>query len=132
MSVNFKLYFVTKYNFPDTDYPELSAAQIVAMFDMGTFGYDKWQMDFIDCFFCDTPFPLYVSVCDKESGNWLMKNVLEDDMGGRFSYASSNKELYECAKAVYKNEPCERFGLLKEILKAFKDNEDIYIVLAGY
>ena len=43
MSVNSKLYFVRKYNFPDESIKDVSASEIVAMFDIGAFGYDKWE-----------------------------------------------------------------------------------------
>jgi hypothetical protein len=132
MSVNSKLYFVRKYNFPDESIKDVSASEIVALFDIGAFVYDKWEWDFIGCFFCDTPFSLLVNKYDDELQVERLKSTVTDAYGSRLSYASSNQELYECAKEICKNDPSRRMKSLHDVIKAFKDDDDIYIVLYLY
>jgi hypothetical protein len=61
-----------------------------------------------------------------------LKSTVTDAYGSRLSYASSNQELYECAKEICKNDPSRRMKSLHDVIKAFKDDDDIYIVLYLY
>ncbi len=132
MSVNYKLYFVRKYDFADDSFEDVLASEIVAMFDIGVFGYDKCQCDFIECFFCDTPFALLVNEYDDELKVERLKSKITDAYGARLSYASSNQELYKCAKEIYRSDPSSQMKYMRDVIKAFKDDDDIYIVLYGY
>ncbi|SEA00303.1 hypothetical protein SAMN05216349_103180 [Oribacterium sp. KHPX15] len=132
MSVNCKLYFVREYDFPDESIEGVSASGIVAMYDIGAFGYDVYQMNFIECFFPDTPFSLLVNKYDDELQVERLKSTITDAYGSRLSYASSNQKLYKCAQKIFKSDPSCRMRYLRDVIKTFKDDENIYIVLYLY
>ena len=132
MSCYGKIYFVKKYDFRDDMFKDLYASEIIAMIDLDVFGYDKFEWEFIECFFGETPFSMSVNKYDDVLGVERLQSTITDNLGSRLSYADSNTRLYECAKRIYKNNPSHRMKCLKSMIKAYKDDEDIYIVYYGY
>lgn len=130
MGYESKIYFVRDYDFGNKN--GLTDSETVAMIDMSKMGYTDEARKFIGLFTLETPFNLYVVDYDEETENEKYMAVFEDKYGERLKYARID-ELIEQIDEVIKAEPkYKRAKQLKGMLKAFKDDPEIYVVHYGY
>ena len=126
------LYFVKPLKYKDRDYPERDASDIIAMLHLGNFGCDQYEMDFIDCFDINISFTIDVTKYDEKYKTEVLKATITDGYGSELQAARSNIELYKYAKKMFKDSPTKRNKLLKNILKTFRNDDTMYIVLYQY
>lgn len=122
MGYESKIYFCKSYKYSMKE-GSIGQCEIVATIDMGKMGYGYYDdiTSFVRAFDTETPFSIYDEV-----------NEIEDCYGNRLCYG--DKEiLYQKMKEIAKNHSgCVRFKWLRDMLKTFKDDPDIYVVHYGY
>lgn len=128
MGYESKIYFCKEYSFPEP----IHHSDIVAYIDMSKMGYESYVHEFLQAFDTPTPFSIRVEDYNDELDCECMKDVIEDKYGARLCYAFNKDKLYELARKMQKQDGYWRFEKLTEMIKIFKDNDDVYIVHYGY
>ncbi len=141
MGYESKLYFVKDYGFGSaTSKFGINDSDTIATLDMSKMGKGYYQSvdKFLNLFDTETPFSL--SVLDtNETGEYeCMVDVIEDKYGTRLCYCKDKAKLLRAANKILKEiEPLgekvyDRFYIMRDMIKAFVDKDDVYIVHYGY
>ncbi len=135
MGYESKLYFVKDFGFkPANDKFGLNCSDIIAILDMSKMGYGYYDdvTKFVKMFDTETPFSLSVPTVD-EDGNERYMEVIEDPYGKRLCYCKDKSALLRQADLIIQHsDPYDRFYYMRDMIKAFEDKDDIYIVHYGY
>lgn len=131
MGYESRLYFVKDFGFGAAS-SELGVnhSETIAMLDMCKMGrgyYDSVDK-FLKCFDMETPFSVRVESDD----------VIEDCYGDRLCYCEDKAKLLRRANKILKEveaiggQVYDRFYIIRDMIKAFVDKDDVYIVHYGY
>lgn len=130
MGYESKIYFVRDYGVGNKN--GLTDSTTVAMIDMGKMGYKGEIEKFKKLFDVETPFNLYVVDYDELTGCENYMAVYEDKYGDRLKFAQIDDLIKQIDKVIKEVPDYIRFKQLKGMLKAFKDDPEIYVVHYGY
>lgn len=136
MGYESKLYFVRDYGFGKKD-TDITYSDTIAVLDMSKMGYGRYPSvtKFVNMFNKETPFSIRVDKYDEDNDCERMVDAIEDCYGNRLCYcADKNKLLRQANKIIEEtaDDPYERFFVMRDMINAFKDMNDVYIVHYGY
>ena len=139
MGVESKFYFVKDYEF-GYGFPNRKGkteSEIIAMIDVGKFGYDEQALKLKELFKTEIPFVLYKDTQDEE-GNEIMGYEDESPYGNKLCYGEYEElipQLQEVIKFYRKNGwSVDRLKPLLSMMKDFSKAkyEKVYCVLYDY
>lgn len=135
MGYESKLYFVRPYAWE-------TQAETVAVLDIAKMGSSPEVVKFRKLFDTETPFSIRVLGVDENGEHECMVDVNADCYGDKLKYGDKAKLLRQANKVIKEEEkhceelggcvPYSRFYVMRDMIKAFKNMDDVYIVHYGY